>query len=157
MSGRAISDSVGLEFVAIQSEPGSGLEPIRTSTQLSEFATTFAKRNLKPVSPEGMGAAVFGATAISVVLGIISGTVPVVAGLGITQCQTTQIMALFDLDFPDNFLDYSLAYEITKFDIKFIDFIELQDSLAEHSKKNQIGHVSLKKIAFFSGNYIVNY
>lgn len=131
---------------------------MKAAIQPSEFAKAFSKRNLEPVSPEGVGAAVFGVTAISVVLGIISGTVPIVAGLGITQCQTTQIMSLFDLEFPDNYLDYSLAYEITKFDIKFIDFIELQDSLSENSRRNlNSGHVSLRKIAFFSGNYIVNY
>lgn len=119
---------------------------------------SYLNRSYQEVSPEGVGAPVFGMTALAVGLGFITGSVPVVAGLGVGQCQTVQVMSLFNMNVPNTYVDYSLSYEITKIDIKFIDFIELQDSLNTGTRRNlDVGYTSLSNIGFYSGNFIVNY
>lgn len=62
------------------------------------------------------------------------------------------------MNVPNECVDYSLSYEITKVDIKFIDFIELQDGLSTGTGRNlDAGYTSLSNIGFHSGNFIVNY
>lgn len=67
-------------------------------------------------------------------------------------------MSLFNMNVPDNYVGYSQSFEVTKIDIKFIDFIKLQDGLAKGTRRNlSSGHVSLSNIGFSSGNFLVNY
>lgn len=127
-------------------------------TSNSSTGSSYLNRSYQEVSPEGVGAPVFGMTTLAVGLGFITGSVPVVAGLGVGQCQTVQVMSLFNMNVPNEYVDYSLSYEITKIDIKFIDFIELQDSLNTGARRNlDVGYTSLSNIGFYSGNFIVNY
>lgn len=128
-----------------------------TTTPTSK-GNTYLNRTYDEVSPEGVGAPVFGATALAVGVGFATGSAPVIAGLGIGQCQMVQVMSLFNMNVPDRYVDYSLSYEITKIDIKFVDFIDLQDSLATGTRRNLgSGYTSLSNIGFHSGNFFVNY
>lgn len=47
---------------------------------------SYLDRDVDEVSPEGVGASIFGMTALAVGIGFASGSVPVIAGLGVGQC-----------------------------------------------------------------------
>lgn len=120
--------------------------------------STYLDRDVDAVSPEGIGAPVFAASYLAIGLSYVSGAPPVIAGLGVGQCQAVQVMSLFNMNIPDAYVEYNQGFEITKIDVKFIDFIKLQDGLTKGTRRNlSAGHTSLSNIGFYSGNFIVNY
>lgn len=128
------------------------------STSSSNSTSKYLTRDIEEVSPEGVGVPVFASSYAAIGLGYASGSAPVIAGLGVGQCQSAQIMSLFNMNVPDNYVGYSQSFEVTKIDMKFMDFIKLQDGLAKGTRRNlSTGHVSLSNIGFSSGNFLVNY
>ena len=97
-------------------------------------------------------------TAVSIGAGAVGGTAPVVAYLGFEQCQTAQVMSLFNMNTPENFVGYSQGYGMTKLDMNFNDHMEAQNSMNNGARRNlYTGHVSLSNIGFKDGSFLVNY
>ena len=121
-------------------------------------APTYLTREVTATSPAGVGAPVAAATVASVGASFATGSSPVVAGLGISQCQSIQALSMFNMNTPDNYVSYSQGYEVTKLNFKFVNGIGLQDSMLKGTRRNlSTGYKSLSNIGFSSGNFFVNY
>lgn len=105
-----------------------------------------------------MGAPVATFAAVSVGAGAVGGVAPVVAYLGLEQCQTAQVMSLFNMNTPESFVGYSQGYKITKLDMNFDDNMDAQNSVDDGARRNlYTGHVSLSNVGFKHGSFLVNY
>ena len=136
----------------------SGVCSYDKTTWANYTAPTYLTREVEATSPEGIGASVAAATAASVGASAVTGVSPVVAGLGISQCQSIQALSMFNMNTPDNYVSYSQGYEVTKLNFKFINGIGLQNSLSKSTRRNlNTGYKSLTNIGFGYGNFFVNY
>jgi len=115
-------------------------------------------RDVESVSAAGVGTPIAAALAVSIGVSIASGATPVVAGLGISQCQSIQTLSMLNMNTPNNYVQYSQGYEITKLNFKFVNFVGLQKSMLKGTRRNlSTGYKSLTNIGFSSGNFFVNY
>ena len=124
----------------------------------STSTSSYLNRDITSTSAAGVGTPIAAATIASVGMSAVTGSSPIVAGLGISQWQNIQAISMFNMNTPDNYVSYSQGYEITKLNIKFINGIGLQDALMKGTRRNlSTGFRSLSNIGFSSGNFFVNY
>mmetsp|Transcript_42173 Transcript_42173/g.48963 ORF Transcript_42173/g.48963 Transcript_42173/m.48963 type:complete len:182 (-) Transcript_42173:963-1508(-) len=152
LSGGTCSASSGSSGSSGSSSSSTGSSSSTTTT------SSYLYRDVESVSAAGVGTPIAAALAVSIGVSIASGATPVVAGLGISQCQSIQTLSMLNMNTPNNYVQYSQGYEITKLNFKFVNFVGLQSSLDSKTRRNlSTGYTSLTNIGFYSGHFLVNY
>jgi hypothetical protein len=69
------------------------------------------------------------------------------------------LFSLFNLNRPKDYDEFSQSFSVTKLDIKFLDFIQLQDSSKDGTTRNlaSTGYKDLSNVRIDTGSFIVNY
>ena len=130
-----------------------------TSSSTSTQTESYLNRNISPISPQGIGAPIALAVASIIVSSLVSGASPVTAGFSVFQWQNIQIFSMIDMNTPDNYVSYSQGFEVTKLDFKFVNFISLQSSLKDSTRRflSNNDYKSMTNIGFGSSHFLVNY
>ena len=130
-----------------------------SSSSSSTQTESYLNRNISPISPQGIGAPIALAVASIIVSSLVSGASPVTAGFGVFQWQNIQILSMIDMNTPDNYVSYSQGFEVTKLDFKFVNFISLQSSLKDSTRRflSNNDYKSMTNIGFGSSHFLVNY
>jgi hypothetical protein len=107
----------------------------------------------------GVGTSVAVATSAAIGASVVSGAAPVITGSVIGQCQAAQMFSLFNMNRPKDYDEFSQSFAATKLDGKFIDFMKIQDSSEEGTRRNlaSTGYKDLSNVRLDSGSFLVNY
>ena len=69
-----------------------------------------------------------------------------------------QAVTLMNMNIPDDYIGFSKNFEVTSLTFDFVDFITLQDSLEDQTRRNLItGHKPLVNVGLPSGSLFVEY
>ena len=118
----------------------------------------FLDRNITAVSTAGVATPVATVTAAAVGAGAVTGTAPVAAYLVLEQCQNVQIMTLFNMNTPEDYVGFSKSFGVTKMDLFMGDFTGAQDGRESGTRRAlSSGYIPLYNVGYKSANFIINY
>ena len=115
-------------------------------------------RNITAVSTAGVATPVATVTAAAVGAGAATGTAPVAAYLVLEQCQNVQIMTLFNMNTPEDYVGFSKSFGVTKMDLFIEDFTGAQEGREAGTRRAlSVGYIPLYNVGYKSANFIINY
>jgi hypothetical protein len=90
---------------------------------------------------------------------MLSGGAPFITFSAIGLCQIVQLFSLFNMNRHRNFDKFSQSFQISKFDLKFLDITDLQDSVGAETRRNleTNGYIDLSNVRLDTGSFVVNY
>jgi hypothetical protein len=107
----------------------------------------------------GIGTMLFLTSGLAIGASMLSGVAPIITVLIIGQCQVVQVFSLFNMNKHRDYVKFSQAFSVTKLDFKFLDFIELQDSMETGTRRNleSNGYKDLANVRIDTVSFFVNY
>lgn len=110
-------------------------------------------------SRAGVGVSVAALSSFGIGTSIVTGSASVITGATILQCQYAQLFSLFNMNKHVDYVKFSQSYSLTKLDLKFLDFIQLQDALEDETRRNlkTKGYTDLSNVRIETGSFLVNY
>lgn len=78
--------------------------------------------------------------------------------LAILHSQMIQVIAIMNMDTPDDFIEFTKSFKINRWNLDFLDFITLKDAMEDGTRRNlKAGWKNLNNLEFKSGNLFTEY
>ena len=108
----------------------------------------------------GVGASVAVGTVTVSSVSVVGGSASASAGVGISQCQAAQFMCLFNMDIPDEYIEYWKSLSSTQLNFEFVDTIGITDFMEdEYTGRNLAskGYKNLSNIGLNHASFLITF
>ena len=108
----------------------------------------------------GVGASVAVSTVTVSSVSVVGGSASASAGAGVSQCQAAQFMCLFNMDIPDEYIEYWKSLSSTQLNFEFVDSMGLADSMEDEYSGRYLaskGYKNLSNIGLKHASFLVTF
>lgn len=132
--------------------------PVQNNTPSVNSPPSTSSTSTKATSTAGIATPVVTVTAAAIGLSSVAGMAPSAVYMVIEQCQNIQVMTLFNMNNPNDYISFSKSFGVTKLDIFLGDMTDTQSDREAGTRRNlKSMHTPIYNAGYKHGSFIVNY